>query len=126
MDRRKVNAIIGAAAVSLLLGGVCFGRYSGGTGEPNDPYRIGTAADLNDIANHVEDYNKCFVLTADINMSGFSFGTAVIASDTDPYRREFQGTTFTGVFDGNDHALSNLTVDAFGFDYIGLFGYLGS
>ena len=55
--------------VFLSLAGVCLARYSGGTGEPNDPYRIGTAADLNDIDNHVEDYNKCFVLVDDINLA---------------------------------------------------------
>jgi len=31
-------------------------KYSGGTGEPNDPYRIATAEDLNDIGNYEEDW----------------------------------------------------------------------
>jgi hypothetical protein len=52
--------------IILCAGQAEAGIYSGGTGEPNNPYRIATAQDLNDIGNHVEDFNKCFVVTADI------------------------------------------------------------
>jgi len=31
-------------------------KYGGGTGEPNDPYRIATAEDLNDIGRYEEDW----------------------------------------------------------------------
>ncbi|MHC4212648.1 MAG: hypothetical protein ACYSWP_04655 [Planctomycetota bacterium] len=44
-----VNGKYPVIAVLLLLVGVCFGRYSGGAGEPNDSCLIGTVADLNDI-----------------------------------------------------------------------------
>jgi len=40
------------AAIAVLAGVVSAGDYSGGTGEPNNPYRIATAEDLNDIGNH--------------------------------------------------------------------------
>jgi hypothetical protein len=88
----------------LLLGvsvGVCAGTYSGGTGEPNDPYRIATANDLNDIGNHVEDFNKCFVMVNDINMADYT-GTQfnIIGTFSDWFR---------GVFDGNGHTISNFT-----------------
>lgn len=85
------------------------GIYSGGTGEPNDPYRIATPNDLNDIGNHPEDSNKCFIMTADIDLSGYT-GTQF---------NIIMG--FTGVFDGNGHTISNFTYDAPSQFYIGLF-----
>jgi hypothetical protein len=89
-------------------------KYSSGTGEPNDPYQIATAADLNDIGNHPEDFNKCFIMTGDIDMSGISGNEyRIIGSEANP---------FTGVFDGDKHTISNFSVRASG--YVGLFGYV--
>jgi len=95
-----------------------YAKYSGGTGEPNDPYQIATADDLLLLGETPEDYDKHFVLTDDIdldpNLPGRKvFDKAVIAS---------WGIPFTGVFDGNDHSISRLTIK--GEDYVGLFGYL--
>jgi spermidine/putrescine-binding protein len=39
-------------------------EYSGGTGEPNEPYQIATAADLIALSETPEDYDKHFVLVA--------------------------------------------------------------
>jgi len=104
-------------------------KYSGGTGEPNDPYQIATAEDLITLGETPEDYDKHFILTADIdldpNLPGRkAFDRAVIAPDTDPNDKfyVFQGIPFTGVFDGNDHSISSLTIK--GENYVGLFGYL--
>jgi hypothetical protein len=104
-------------------------KYSGGTGEPNDPYQIATAADLIALGETPADYGKHFILTADIdldpNLPGRKvFDGAVIAPDgsLDQWGY-FQGAAFTGVFDGNGHAISHLTIT--GDDCLGLFGYLG-
>ena len=43
-------------------------KYSGGTGEPNDPYQIATAADLIALGETPDDYDKHFILTADIDL----------------------------------------------------------
>jgi hypothetical protein len=106
--------------------------YSGGSGEPNDPYRIGMAADLLALRAETSDYNKCFILTADIDLDpnlpgGQIFTTAVIAHDTNNSNDNFDGNSFTGVFNGNGHTISNLTIDTGGVenDYLGLFGYTG-
>jgi hypothetical protein len=104
-------------------------QYSGGTGDPNDPYQIATAADLIALGESPEDYDKYFILTADIdldpNLPGRKvFDRAVIAPDTDPVKDNCQGTRFMGVLDGNGHAIRNLTV--VGTRYLGLFGDLGS
>jgi hypothetical protein len=77
------------------------GMYSGGTGEPNDPYRIAEANDMQQIGVNEEDWDKHFKLIADINLSeytGLEFN--VIGTSGNP---------FTGVFDGNGHTISNFT-----------------
>ncbi|MHC4500663.1 MAG: rhodanese-like domain-containing protein, partial [Planctomycetota bacterium] len=104
-------------------------KYGGGTGEPNDPYEIATAEDLMLLGDSPEDYDKHFILTADIdldaNLPGRKvFDSAVIAPDTNDTERWFQGTSFAGVFNGSGHAISNLTI--VGASYLGLFGRLES
>jgi hypothetical protein len=71
--------------------------YSGGDGSVEDPYRIATAEDLNDIGNHVEDFNKCFVLVNDINLAAYTGTQFNMIADTN--------NPFTGVFDGNGHTI---------------------
>jgi hypothetical protein len=44
-------------------------KYSGGTGEPNDPYQIATAADLIALGETPGYYDKHFILTADIDLA---------------------------------------------------------
>lgn len=106
-------------------------KYSGGTGDPNDSYQIATAEDLMLLGKTPEDYDKYFILTADIdldpNLPGRKvFDRAVVAPDIDPNDEYsgFQGTPFTGVFEGNGHTISHLTIVGEG--YLGLFGQLGS
>jgi len=87
-------------------------KYSGGGGTAQDPYQIATAADLIALGETPADYDKHFVLTADIdlnpNLPGRKvFDMAVI-------------TTFSGVFDGKGHAIRHLTSGG-----AGLFGSLG-
>ena len=43
------------------------GTYSGGKGEPNDPYLISTPEDMNAIGTEPNDWDKHFLMTADIN-----------------------------------------------------------
>jgi len=101
-------------------------KYGGGTGEPNDPYRIATAEELMLLGESPDDYDKHFKLSADIDLDPILpgrkiFDRAVIAP------RSFHGAHFTGVFDGNGHKITNLTIDdtGAGNDYLGLFGYIG-
>lgn len=99
----------------LAVGSPCFAKYSGGTGEPNNPYKIATAEDLNDIGNHIEDFNKCFIITADINLAQYTGRQYRIIGNSYPY--------FTGTFDGNEHIIRNLNCTAPYSNYVGLFGY---
>ncbi|MHC4584975.1 MAG: hypothetical protein ACYS3N_10615, partial [Planctomycetota bacterium] len=103
-------------------------KYSGGTGDPNNPYRVATAEDLIILGESPEDYDKHFILIADIdldpNLPGRkAFDRAVIAPDVNSVEDGFQGTPFTGVFDGRNYLITNLTIE--GGSYLGLFGKLG-
>ena len=105
-------------------------KYSGGSGTAQDPYQIATAADLILLGETPADYGKHFVLTADIdldpNLPGRKvFDKAVIAADTDPVKDYYQGVPFTGLFDGNGHTISCLTIRG-GSRYLGLFGRVAS
>ena len=102
-------------------------KYSGGTGEPNDPYQIAAAEDLILLGETPEDYDKHFILTADIdldpNLPGCKvFDRAIIAPDVNQMPWGIEGTPFTGVFDGDGYTISYLTVNGPG--CLGLFGWL--
>ncbi len=104
-------------------------EYSGGTGEPNDPYRIATGADLIALGASPKDYDRDFILTADINLDpnlpgGKVFDAALIAPDLRPGGEVFNGIPFGGTFDGQGHTISYLTIS--GFCHLGLFGWLDS
>jgi hypothetical protein len=113
----KNPSILILAILVLLAGITAEAKYSGGTGEPNDPYLIAAAEDLNNIGNHTEDWDACFVLTNDVNLSAYT-GTQfnIIGNST---------TMFNGVFDGNDHKIWNFTWTSIGRNFIGLFSWVG-
>jgi rhodanese-related sulfurtransferase len=97
-------------------------KYGGGTGEPNNPYLIYTAEQVNAIGAAPNDWDKHFKLISDIDLSGYLYDAALIAPDTDPCDPAFQGTPFKGNFDGNGYTISHLTIQGGG--YLGLFGRL--
>ncbi len=89
-------------------------QYGGGTGEPNDPYLIYTAEQMNAIGANTSDYHKHFKLMADIDLSGYTGTNFNIIG-------RLYGS-FRGVFDGNGHTISNFIYNNTERDYIGLFG----
>jgi len=110
-------------------------KYSGGTGDANDPYQIADVNDLLTLANDANDYNKCFIMTSDIDLDpclpgGQVFTTAVISRDTiNDYSGYFDGNAFAGDFNGTGHKVRNLSINADnGYDngnyYLGLFGVI--
>jgi hypothetical protein len=95
-----------------------------GSGTQEDPWLIKSLEDFNDFAadaNYWDDYTR---LETDVNLAGQIYTTAVIAPDVNNVDHWFQGTAFTGVFNGNDHKILNLTIDdgGAGNDSLGLFG----
>ena len=98
-------------------------KYGGGSGEPNDPYLIYTAEQMNEIGGEPNDWDKHFKLMADIDLSSFTGASFNIIG----YYVYLRGNKpFTGVFDGNGHTISNFTYASTGEDCIGLFGYVSN
>jgi len=105
-------AWVAVSPACSLLGGE--NSYAGGDGSAENPYQIGEPCQLIYMSQHPEDWDQHFVLTADIDLADYTFTTALIAPDTNNRNNvcEFEGIAFTGVFDGNGHAVSNLTSNA--------------
>jgi hypothetical protein len=113
----KIKGVFLAAILTAVL---CFSgnllAYSGdGDGSAESPYQISSVTDWQELMTTSGDWNEHFILTADVNPVGVTLT---------PVGNE--STQFTGVFDGNSHTISNLTITASTQDYIGLFGYVGS
>ena len=124
VKKRKIRWAISLFLVLYFYALTAQAQYGGGSGEPNDPYLIYTAEQMNAIGANEGDWYKHFKLMSDIDLAGFSYVNALIAPDTNRSRSGFQGTHFTGVFDGNGHTISHLTIA--GESYLGLFGQSGS
>ncbi len=90
-----------------------------GTGTQEDPWLIQSLEDFNDFAADANYWAGYTRLETDVNLAGITYSTAVIAPD--------MGNAFTGVFDGNDHKVLNLSIDdgGAGNKYVGLFGCIG-
>ena len=87
-----------------------------GAGTLDDPYRLATTEQLSQVAISSVLFDKRFLLVADIDLQGVKLHPIGFNS----------GTEFNGVFDGNDHVISNLNMtDPNGPQYsgMGLFGY---
>ena len=115
----KLFCIVILTAALTLLSAPAYG-FAGGTGTPEDPYQISTQADLEAVN---DDLSACYILINDIDLTAAAYTTAVIASDTDNTTGDFQGTPFTGTFDGNGCIISNMTINTAGAnnDYLGMF-----
>jgi hypothetical protein len=98
-----------------------------GSGTPQDPWRIESLSDFDEFAADPNYWYGFTRLETDVNLAGRTYFTAVIAPDTNNAPRSgFNGTSFTGVFDGNDHKVIKLTINDAGAGnwYLGLFGYI--
>ncbi len=86
------------------------GDFAGGQGTAENPYLVKTAEHL----DNVRDYLDChFKQIADIDLSRYRAGTG-----WSPIHY------FTGIYDGNRHTITNLTIDNYEYDNAGLFGLL--
>ena len=121
----------GVFSAAILTAVLCISgnlwAYSGlGDGSSGNPYQIADVNNFQQLSATPTDWSKSFILTANIDLTGLTFTQAPIAPDTDSAIEDFQGTQFTGVFDGNGHVIGYLTITAPTKDYVGLFGYIGS
>jgi len=125
MQRSTIILMVAAwilAAISAVQA-----QYDDGDGSAEFPYQIAEPNQLIYMSEHPEHWSQHFILTADINLAladPNAFTTALIAPDTDDSLAWYQGTSFTGKFNGNGYIISNLIIDDAGAenDYLGLFG----
>jgi hypothetical protein len=111
---------ISALSIVLLMTNYAF-AYSGGTGEPNSPYQIADVNDLSELGGDIDNYEKFFVLTADIDLNPNLPGNQIF---NDAVIAPCSSFAFTGSFDGADHKISNLTINAAeNANCLGLFGH---
>jgi len=109
------------------LDAVATRKYAGGTGNPKTPYRIATADQMNAIGTDPNDWDKHFQLIADIDLTAFDGQEGrpafnIIAASIDSGESDCQSIPFTGVFDGNGHAISNFVCTLRKMLDVGLFG----
>ena len=110
----KIKGVFLAAILTAVLsisGNLL--AYSGGDGNSVNPYQIANIADFQQLTIDDPNWNKSFILTADVNLAGVTLTPVGNSS-----------TKFTGVFDGNDYIISNAVINQPSSDYIGLFGYV--
>ena len=86
--------------VICFIGIPVHGKYGGGTGERNDPYLIFTPEQMNEIGLNEYDWNKHFLLCADIDLSAYTGKQFSVIG-------RFEGwpptdKPFSGVFDGKN------------------------
>ncbi len=127
MNRFANGILLFSAIMSLASGAFAVGNYANNNvadGSTENPFEIATAEQLDELGSHPEDWSLCFYLSADINLIDFN------GLDGNPtFNRIGTGSgddAFDGIFDGNEHIVSNIILTFDGIDYIGLFGYLGS
>jgi len=131
MSETRNSSLLGKITVAFVICyigtvGLCLNTAMAldGSGVEGDPWLIQSLEDFNEFAadaNYWDDYTR---LQTDVNLAGRVYDRAVVASDVNDADWRFQGTAFTGVFDGNDHKIVGLTIDDGGAnnDYLGLFG----
>ena len=76
MERRNPYGW-GCAVCVVVMGlcGVTFAQYGGGSGTAEDPYLIYTAEEMNAIGADPNDWDKHFLLMADIDLSGYMYSS---------------------------------------------------
>ncbi len=105
-------------------------QVSDTTSDPTIPdpdvntWQIATVEDLLAVALDEDLANDHYILLNDLDLSGLVFQSALISPDSDP-DTNFNGIEFNGIFDGNNHTISGLSIAADGACCIGLFGQLG-
>jgi hypothetical protein len=99
-------------------------EFAGGDGTSADPWQIATVDQLEEVRNHLDGH---FVLRSDIDLVSFENWTPIgafvpISEAPEDEETPVMELTFSGVFDGGGHTISNLTIDDPEGTAVGLFG----
>ncbi len=115
----KNSNLLGVVLLVLLFVTFSFSVFAqpfgGGSGVEGDPYLIETAEQLNAIRG--EYLSSYYQQSANIDLVPYNEGNGWLPVG------DF-ANPFTGVFDGNEFAISNLTINRSGTSYQGLFGFI--
>ena len=112
----RFASIISSLFTVCLFSFPAYAQYGGGTGEPNDPYLIYTADQLNAIGAEPNDWNRHFKLMNDIDLNNY-VGTRFNSIGNSRKR-------FTGRFNGNGHLIRNLVITGQEPGAVGFFGHV--
>ncbi len=121
--KRDMGQIVLIGLVALVLAHAADGKYSGGAGTAEEPYRIATPEDMNDIGNHEEDWDKHFVLVNDIDLSAYTGTQFNIIGRWSGWGHP-DTKAFSGVFDGNGKVIRNFRWHSVDRDKVALFALL--
>lgn len=121
MSNQKILSAVGAVLCLVTFCADCFG-YSGGTGDPNNPFQISTVDDWLEMVDASADWDKHFILLNDIDFGGITL--TPVAPDTQQDIYFYDGIPFSGYFDGNGHIIRNAVISHPDQIYVGLFGYV--
>ena len=118
------SSVVGILVLQVMAPRHPFSQVVGTVGSEETPYEISTIGHLNAIREEYLDDH--FLLTTDLDFSGHTYddpeqGWLPMGHDT-VVGVSFQGTGFTGSFDGAGHVIGNLRIDRGGESFVGLFG----
>ncbi len=107
-----------------------YSDFESGNGTPENPYQIATLAQLRRLSEIPTEWDKHFLLTADIDASdtqNWNIGDHDNNNVTPDMPMGFSPignytTKFTGGFDGQDHMIQSLKINRPYDSYVGLFG----
>jgi len=121
MRRNKPNPSCVCLLILFCSIHAAAGAYSGGEGTDASPYLLSCKQDILDLASRPADFDKSFLLTADIDMEGEIFEHSLIAHDVG-FNPNFgmYDRLFAGVFNGDGHVIENFSIAGSG--YLGFFG----
>ncbi|CAN7228542.1 YDG domain-containing protein [Polaromonas sp. LjRoot131] len=117
----QTGALPGFSATDFRINGGTFVRALGGDGSAGNAYQLSDVYGLQG-AGSAGMLGKSYVLASNVDASGTAAWNASAGFKpigTDP-------GNFTGSFDGQGHAISNLIINRPTEDYVGLFGVTGS
>lgn len=118
MKKRLLALLLVLAMVFSLMPAALAADTLSGSGTEDDPYLLATAADLKafrDMANAEASSKLCATLTADIDLGGEAWTPFEPSSG-------YVSEAYAGTFDGANHTIKGLSVNATSSNGVGLFG----
>lgn len=102
------------------------GDFAGGKGTVEDPYKISSAKEFNNVRN---DLSANYILTADIDLGEYEKFQSVgnftpLSSKEEDAETPSNTTAFSGSFNGNNHTISNAKISDKEHTGVGVFGCL--